>query len=50
MKPGDTVSWNAVNGVVTGILDEDVGNGYWYVTLPNGNSMLVNEQNFIDNV
>lgn len=49
MKPGDTVYWRAVNGVVSGTLDEKAGDGYWYVTLPNGRSMLVKESNFKNN-
>lgn len=50
MKTGDTVSWNGVNGVVTGTVDEYAGNGEWYVTLTNGKSMIVNESSFIDHV
>lgn len=46
MKPGDKVCWRSVNGFSVGVLCEPAGNGDWYVTLPSGKSMLVNEKSF----
>lgn len=46
-RPSDRVSWRAVNGVRSGILDWDMGGGNWMVRLDNGKSVIVNENSFV---
>ena len=47
MKEGDMISWQGVNRVERGYLLRDMGDGDWYVSLPNGRFVLVNEKSFI---
>lgn len=47
MKEGDRVRWNGVNRVETGTLLREMSGGDWYVSLPNGRFVLVNETSFI---
>ena len=47
-EKGDTVSWKAVNGVVSGTLEGEIKPGEWLVRLDNGKSVIVNEKSFID--
>lgn len=46
MMPGDTVSWLAVNGPRTGVLEEPLFTGDWLVRLPDGRHVVVNESSF----
>lgn len=43
MKVGDIVSWKAINGMVSGVLIEELGTGHWLVATKNGRNSLVNE-------
>lgn len=47
-EKGDTVRWQAVNGVVSGTLEKEGNPGEWLVRLANGKSVIVNEKGFID--
>lgn len=47
MREGDKVSWHGVNRVEQGYLLREMGGGDWYISLPNGRFVLVNEASFI---
>ena len=46
---GKFVKWNAVNGVISGLVIKpaDHGVGNWVVALGDGKSVVVNENSFI---
>lgn len=48
VRNGDIVSWNAVNGVAEGRIQDYLGDNQWLVSLPNGKCVIVNEKSFID--
>lgn len=48
MQAGDKVSWQYVNGVASGVLKEKLDNGNWYVELPDGRYVIVNELIFVN--
>lgn len=45
---GERVSWNAVNGVVSGTLEREGKPGEWMVRLDNGKYVIIDEKSFID--
>lgn len=47
MKEGERVRWRGVNREEEGFLLREMGGGDWYVSLPNGRFVLVNERDFI---
>jgi len=47
MKEGDRVCWRGVNRIESGFLLREMEGGDWYVSLPNGRFVLVNESSFI---
>lgn len=47
MKEGDKVRWSGVNRIEEGTLLREMDGGNWYVSLPNGKFVLVNEKSFI---
>lgn len=50
MKIGVRVSWTAVNGIVSGVLEQSRPGGDWVVRLDNGKIVIVNEKSFIKDV
>ena len=40
---GDSVSWDAINGRMTGTVARDIGGGNWLVTTTNDKVVIVNE-------
>lgn len=47
MREGDKVRWRGVNRIEHGYLLREMSGGDWYVSLPNGRFVLVNEKSFI---
>lgn len=50
MKPGDKISWNGVNSVVSGIVVREFSHGQWLVRLENTKHVIVNEKSIIKDV
>ena len=50
MKPGDKISWNGVNRVISGIIVREFSPGQWLVRLDNEKHVIVNEKSIIKDV
>ena len=47
MKVGEKVRWRCVNGIAEGVVEEKFDDKFWWVRLPNGKYMLLNDNNII---
>lgn len=48
MEVGDNVTWNAVNGPVSGVLKERLMHGNWMVSVERNKVVMVNEKSFLN--